>query len=115
MLAGNGLFSPLSVAQFLACDVPSAEEAPFFRETLPSHLDTHYLLGFLLTLHQRFTLASLSDQVAEGWDSGSGEETDDTSSRRKNFFARFAISYSRSQQGANLSRLCNVSTIIAAT
>jgi hypothetical protein len=78
----------LECGAFLACDVPSADESPFFRETLPSHVDTHYLLGFLLALHQRFTLASLSDQVAGGWDAGLKNETDDMSARREELFRR---------------------------
>ncbi|MHC4401467.1 MAG: hypothetical protein ACYTG0_17485 [Planctomycetota bacterium] len=49
---------------FLACDPPGL---PFFRETLPDHLDTQYLLVFILALHQRFTLMSLSEQVTRHW------------------------------------------------
>lgn len=49
---------------FLAADAPQTE---FFRRTLPEHIRDHYFLLFLLALHQRFTLMSLSQQVSEHW------------------------------------------------
>ncbi len=49
---------------FLSCDGPQTE---FFKRTLPEHLRDHYFLLFLLSLHQRFTLMNLSQQVSEHW------------------------------------------------
>ena len=76
----------LECGAFLACDAPAVKETPFFRETLPPHLDTHYLLGFLLALHQRFTLASLSAQVAGGWDHHKSADAETTSRREELFY-----------------------------
>lgn len=39
----------------------------FFRETLPVHLQRHYFLLYLLSLHQRFALLRLSQMVSERW------------------------------------------------
>jgi len=49
---------------FVAVNAP---ETDFFRRELPSHLRNEYFLLFLLTLHQRFALMSLSQQVSEHW------------------------------------------------
>ena len=49
---------------FVACDPPDSD---FFRINLPQHLDTQYLLVFLLALHQRFALMGLSEQVTKHW------------------------------------------------
>jgi hypothetical protein len=49
---------------FVAINAP---ETDFFRRELPIHLRREYFLLFLLTLHQRFTLMSLSQQVSEHW------------------------------------------------
>ena len=49
---------------FVAINVPKTD---FFRRELPTHLRNEYFLLFLLTLHQRFTLMSLSQQVSEYW------------------------------------------------
>ncbi len=49
---------------FVACNAPRTS---FFREELPSHLRGQYYLLFVLALHQRFTLMSLSDEVAKNW------------------------------------------------
>ncbi len=49
---------------FVACDAP---QTPFFRRTLPGHIDRQYYLLFLLALHQRFVLMMLSDEVARSW------------------------------------------------
>ena len=49
---------------FVAINAP---ETDFFRRELPSHLRNEYFLLFLLTLHQRFALMSLSQQVSEHW------------------------------------------------
>ena len=57
------LFS-LDGSSFLACDPPDTE---FFRITLPDHLDSQYLLLFLLVLQQRFALMHLTDQVTKHW------------------------------------------------
>lgn len=54
----------LEGSSFVAIDPP---EADFFRQTLPDHLHQQYFLLFLLALHQRFALMSLSAQVAESW------------------------------------------------
>ena len=37
----------------------------FFRSTLPNHLGKQYFLLFLLVLHQRYTLRSISEDVAD--------------------------------------------------
>ena len=57
------LFS-LDGGAFVACNAP---ETPFFRQTLPHHLRDQYFLLFLLALHERFALMSLSQQVSEQW------------------------------------------------
>jgi hypothetical protein len=49
---------------FLACDAPQRD---FFRRTLPEHLRNQYFIIFLLALHQRFLLMSLSQQVSDHW------------------------------------------------
>ena len=49
---------------FVAINAP---KTPFFRQTLPDHLRDQYFLLFLLSLHQRFTLMSLSQEVSEHW------------------------------------------------
>ena len=49
---------------FIAFDPP---RTPFFQKTLPSHLRDQYFLLFLLALHQRLALTSLSEQVARHW------------------------------------------------
>jgi hypothetical protein len=49
---------------FVAINAP---ETDFFRRELPTHLRREYFLLFLLTLHQRFALMSLSQQVSEHW------------------------------------------------
>ncbi len=54
----------LEGGSFLAVDAPNKD---FFRTTLPNHLQTQYFLLFLLALHQRFALMSLSAQVADSW------------------------------------------------
>ncbi len=56
---------------FVAINAP---ETDFFRRELPIHLRREYFLLFLLTLHQRFTLMSLSQQVSEHWLRGNEEE-----------------------------------------
>ena len=85
------VFSSESSA-FLACDVPSVQESPFFRQTMPSHLESHYLLGFLLALHQRFTLMGLSEQVTKNWGDPRDDETDEFISRRETLFRRIRAS-----------------------
>jgi hypothetical protein len=54
---------------FLACDAPgeTPRDRQFFRETMPYHLRDQYFILFVLVLHQRFLLMSLSQQVAETW------------------------------------------------
>jgi len=54
----------LEGGSFVAIDAP---ENDFFRHTLPDHLNNQYFLLFLLALHQRFALMSLSTQVADSW------------------------------------------------
>jgi hypothetical protein len=49
---------------FVACDAPNTD---FFRNVLPAHLRDQYFLLFLLTLHQRFALMSMSQEVSEHW------------------------------------------------
>jgi len=57
------LFS-LDGGAFVACNAPRTD---FFRVQLPDHLSQHYFLLFLLTLHQRFALMKLSEEVAKHW------------------------------------------------
>jgi hypothetical protein len=54
---------------FLACDAPREipRDREFFMKTLPDHLRDQYFILFVLVLHQRFLLMSLSQQVAETW------------------------------------------------
>jgi hypothetical protein len=61
---GQWFVCTLEGSSFLAVN---ASNQQFFRETLPHHLRHQYFLLFLLTLHQRFALMSLSEQVAESW------------------------------------------------
>jgi hypothetical protein len=61
---GQWFVFSLEGGAFVACDAPDTQ---FFRETLPNHLRDQYFLLFLLSLHQRFTLMSLSQQVSEEW------------------------------------------------
>lgn len=49
---------------FLACDAPNTQ---FFRSELPVHLRDQYFILFLLSLHQRFVLMSVSQQVSDNW------------------------------------------------
>lgn len=55
----------LDGGSFVAFDPPDTE---FFRTTLPDHLDTQYLLLFLLASQQRFALMGFSDQVTRSWE-----------------------------------------------
>jgi hypothetical protein len=57
-------FFSLNGGGFIAFDAPKNE---FFRTGLPDHLKDQYHLLFLLSLHQRFTLMMLLDQVASSW------------------------------------------------
>lgn len=57
-------FFSLDGGGFIACN---PLDTPFFRETLPDHLQNHYYLLFLLTLQQRFTLMKLTEMVASEW------------------------------------------------
>lgn len=61
---GQWFVFALEGGSFLA--VNSSTEQ-FFRETLPQHLRQEYFLLFLLTLHQRFALMSILEQVADSW------------------------------------------------
>ncbi|MDB9313857.1 CorA family divalent cation transporter [Spirulina sp. CS-785/01] len=56
---------------FVGVDMPETE---FFQRTLIEHLRENYFLLFLLTLHQRFALMTLSAQVAEYWLVGEQEK-----------------------------------------
>lgn len=56
---------------FVAVNAPQTD---FFRRELPNHLRDQYFLLFLLSLHQRFTLMSLSQEVSEHWLRGSETE-----------------------------------------
>jgi hypothetical protein len=67
---------------FLAFDAP---EKVFFRENLPTHLRDQYFLLFLLTLHQRFALTRLSQEVSEHWLRGNEAE-------RMRYFKRIRFS-----------------------
>jgi hypothetical protein len=49
---------------FVACDAPNTE---FFRIALPAHIKEKYFLLYLLTLHQRFALMKLSQEVSDHW------------------------------------------------
>jgi hypothetical protein len=62
--ANQWFFYSLNGGGFLACDAP---RTPFFRETLPEHIESEYLLLFLLALEQRFVLMMLSQQVSRQW------------------------------------------------
>ena len=57
-------FFSLDGGGFVACDAPNTD---FFHNVLPSHLRDQYFLLFLLTMHQRFVLMSLSQEVSEHW------------------------------------------------
>lgn len=61
---GQWFICTLEGSSFLALNASTEQ---FFRETLPHHLRQQYFLLFLLALHQRFALMSLSEQVAESW------------------------------------------------
>lgn len=61
---GQWFVCTLEGSSFLAVNASTEQ---FFRETLPHHLRHQYFLLFLLALHQRFALMSLSEQVAESW------------------------------------------------
>jgi len=52
----------------------TAPEKDFFRKNLPTHLRDQYFLLFLLTLHQRFALTRLSQEVSEHWLRGNEDE-----------------------------------------
>lgn len=54
----------LDGGSFLSCDAP---DTPFFSKELPKHLREQYFILFLLTLHQRFVLMGLSQQVSDNW------------------------------------------------
>lgn len=56
---------------FVAFDAPKND---FFRINLPTHLRDQYFLLFLLTLHQRFALTRLSQEVSEHWLRGNEDE-----------------------------------------
>lgn len=56
---------------FVAFDAPKND---FFRINLPTHLRDQYFLLFLLTLHQRFALTRLSQEVSEHWPRGNEAE-----------------------------------------
>ena len=58
---------------FIAFDVL---DTPFFRRQLPVHLQHDYFIVYQLVLHQRFTLQTLSEDVAEHWLLG-GRERDE--------------------------------------
>ncbi|MCS7224025.1 MAG: hypothetical protein NZ959_05650 [Armatimonadetes bacterium] len=49
---------------FIAVNAPDTD---FFRRELPRHLKDQYFLLFLIALHQRFALMSLSQDVSEHW------------------------------------------------
>lgn len=53
-------------AGFVAFNAPGTPEG-FFRKDLPERLRNRYFLLYLLTLHQKFMLMYLSDQVSESW------------------------------------------------
>ncbi|MGQ9657565.1 MAG: CorA family divalent cation transporter [Fimbriimonadales bacterium] len=53
-------------AGFVAFNAPGTPEG-FFRNDLPKRLRNRYFLLYLLTLHQKFMLMYLSDQVSESW------------------------------------------------
>jgi hypothetical protein len=79
----------LGGAGFVALD---ASPAPFFRITLPDHLGGIYFMLYVLVLHQRLTLAKLSNQVAHccpDFDELSAEHVRTFKSIR-NAFLRFA-------------------------
>lgn len=56
---------------FVAVNAPQNE---FFRRSLPIHLREQYFLLFLLNLHQRFSLISISQMVSERWLQGNFTE-----------------------------------------
>lgn len=54
----------LDGGSFLACDAPDNE---FFNHTLPAHIRDQYFHLYIIALHQRFALMSMSHEVAEKW------------------------------------------------
>jgi hypothetical protein len=60
--AGQWFIFSLDGGAFLAANAPTSE---FFRVTLPQHLESQYFLLFLLALHQRFALMTMSIAVCE--------------------------------------------------
>jgi hypothetical protein len=71
---GQWFLHSLDGGSFVAFDPP---DTPFFRQTLPSHLRDEYHLLFLLALHQRLALVSLSEEVARHWLAVEGPSADD--------------------------------------
>lgn len=66
---------------FVAFNAPPTD---FFRRELPAHLRNQYFLLFLLTLHQKFALMNLSQEVSEHWLTGNLKERTQTFERIRN-------------------------------
>ena len=86
----------LDSSAFAAFDAPEHE---FFRTVLPQHLRRQYFIPFLLALHQRFVLSSLSSQVATQWlttlepvDTSDPEDAKQLFEKRKVFFEKIQLS-----------------------
>lgn len=63
-VAGQWFVFSLDGGAFVAFDAP---DTPFFRQTLPDHLARQYYLLFVLTVHQRFILMMLSEEISRHW------------------------------------------------
>jgi len=69
---------------FVAFNAPQTDQTDFFRRQLPNHLREQYFLLFLLTLHQKFALMRLSQDVSEHWLKGDFKERTQSFERIRN-------------------------------
>ncbi|MEZ6140858.1 MAG: CorA family divalent cation transporter [Zavarzinella sp.] len=70
-LQDQWFFQSLEGGGFVAIDPPID---PFFQKELPHHLENEYFVMFLLALQQRFSLMSLSNEVAQRWKSNPAKQ-----------------------------------------
>ena len=76
----------LDGGSFLACDAPDTE---FFNVTLPVHIRDQYFHLYIIALHQRFALMSMSHEVAEKWLAKTEAERIEAFERIRNRFLSF--------------------------